>query len=596
MVFSDISAADYCGRRGSDYTSITLAVAPEDLSSIVTGVPYSLNVADLLCPPKSLTESHPWQDSPVSFLGQGYRPIISPPPELLSLDPTWGGCFVDPFQGNDPPRALTPVAAMDPATTRDAVSSVTSAIPSPAPPALPASTKPNEITNPLPTGKSDPPVQSDPASPPHPASSANPPQPSANSQNGDPQQSAAIKSDHKNPQSQNDPQAPEQGPLSLKNGDPQPTLSASTNAQPQPQPSIDPLLFIANPDIKAGHTVTIASGASRIAVGSQTLVLGGPAATISDIPVSLGVGGLVVGSQRGAPQGGPLADPSRATQVVTVNGEVISVGGGVAVMGGTTVSAGAPAITISGKVVSMGDGVLVVGTQTVALPSASSKGSSEWSPLVTVGNQVITAYPTGFAVSGTTLLPGHAGITVAGTPISLDPSGLLIVGTSTRTVGPLISAKPSGFIMDGTTLLPGQAGITISGTPILLNPLGLLVVGTSTLPPNAHITAYPTAFSIDGTTLRPGGPGLTLSGEVLTLESSGLLVVGSSTLSLDPSRSSDAVGLGGLILSGFGPIGGPTGSTTSSVQIFNGAQAKKNVPRIGGLLGLSGISVLGMLV
>lgn len=102
---------DACGLVGEARTSITIGVAPGELSTYRgIGNLFSYNFADILCPPVQ-------DDDAFSFLGQGYRPLISPPAHLRSLDLLWSNCNLGPFQGNDPPRALSPVAAMDPMTT-----------------------------------------------------------------------------------------------------------------------------------------------------------------------------------------------------------------------------------------------------------------------------------------------------------------------------------------------------------------------------------------------------------------------------------------------------------------------------------------------
>ena len=67
---------------------------------------------------------------------------------------------------------------------------------------------------------------------------------------------------------------------------------------------------------------------------------------------------------------------------------------------------------------------MVVGTSTQILSSAVITPAD----VVTVGGQIITANPTGFALEGTTLLPGGKAVTVSGTPISLALAGTLVVG------------------------------------------------------------------------------------------------------------------------------------------------------------------------
>ena len=151
--FPVISAVDRCGTIGSVHTSATLAYAPEDLStglltqettklttqfithtskegstmstSIETFVitprqnftpmyePFDF--ADAHCPPASLKSLNLW-----TVIGPDghYNPIISPLKGLTNIDPAWNqNCFAAPFQGNDPPFALTPAKALTPVTT-----------------------------------------------------------------------------------------------------------------------------------------------------------------------------------------------------------------------------------------------------------------------------------------------------------------------------------------------------------------------------------------------------------------------------------------------------------------------------------------------
>lgn len=126
---------DACGLVGEARTSITIGVAPGELSTYRgIGDLYSYNFADIQYPPAQ-------DDDAFSFLGQGYRPLISPPAHLRSLDPLWSNCNLGPFQGNDPPRALSPVAAMDPMTTAvDPVAIHQQATPASVPPLLPTIT------------------------------------------------------------------------------------------------------------------------------------------------------------------------------------------------------------------------------------------------------------------------------------------------------------------------------------------------------------------------------------------------------------------------------------------------------------------------
>ena len=230
---------------------------------------------------------------------------------------------------------------------------------------------------------------------------------------------------------------------------------------------------------------------------------------------------------------------------------------------GQTLLPGGPAITVGGKVLS------------IAAPGT---------PILTFGGSTYKASPNGgFVVAGQSLGPGSA-VTVAGTPISILPGGgVAVVGTntqlltaSTTTSVPILTIGgstytadvSSDFIIGSQTLIPGGT-ITISGTAIAL-PIGAtaVVIGTSTeplafatitSPPQRIITVNGVTYTADassdfviaGQTLTPGGV-VTVSGTPISYAAAGTdVVVGTST---------EAVDIGGLILSGFGGNAQGTGA------------------------------------
>ena len=72
-----------------------MAVAPGQLSTVVGYSSYVFDFADALCPPASVAEvDH------ISFIGQGYRPVIAPFSAINHVDPQWVSCYAAPFQGN----------------------------------------------------------------------------------------------------------------------------------------------------------------------------------------------------------------------------------------------------------------------------------------------------------------------------------------------------------------------------------------------------------------------------------------------------------------------------------------------------------------
>ena len=180
---------------------------------------------------------------------------------------------------------------------------------------------------------------------------------------------------------------------------------------------------------------------------------------------------------------------------------------------------------------------------------------------LTVGDQTFAPDPSGFQIAGTSIRPGANAITISGTPISLAPSGTLIVGDKTFAAAnpnPLLSvsdqtftANPGGFSIGNSRIVPGAPALTVAGTPISLGSSGVLAMGSRTVgiplttgafypvltAGSQNFTANPTGFSIAGTSIWPGGPSVTVSGTRVVLGASGVLVVGSQTLSLNPSSA-----------------------------------------------------------
>ena len=228
-------------------------------------------------------------------------------------------------------------------------------------------------------------------------------------------------------------------------------------------------------------------------------------------------------------------------------------------------------------------------------------------PIITVVGQAITADPTGFAVGTATVVPNGPAVTVSGVILSMGSSGVLQIGSSTILLpsslqsanslvftanGAAYTATPTGpnFIVAGHTLSVGGPAATISGTPISLA-AGGLVVGTAIVPIsrapqvltlNGQIITANSAsdYVYAGQTLVPGGAPITLSGTLVSLGAAGTnVIVGTST---------ESVGLGGLIISGFGGTGGQGPATTkvvspsSNITYFIGEGMKMDV---GGRLG-----------
>ena len=349
-----------------------------------------------------------------------------------------------------------------------------------------------------------------------------------------------------------------------------------------------------------------------ISIAGTTLTPGAPPIHISGTPISYGPSLLLaVGSTTTSLA---VNDPtpttmSIASQVFTIKQNAVGIAG-------ATLTPEAPAVTVSGTPISLGSNALVIGTNTITLNQPRPAD-----PFITyVASYPITAAPDAVEVAETTLHPGDPGVKIDGTVVSLDVGGHLVLGSKTialtasegsifgdpagadDTADPFvttiddqaITAAPTVVAFRGTTLTPGAPGRTIGGTLISLNPAGQLVVGSTTVTlarsstsidgaelgesgdqsnittiihiGDQPITAEPTAVAFSGTTLTPGSPGKTISGTLISLNTAGQLIIGTNTVPLETS----SVGLGRLIMEGFGARGPLIGSGTSPLPSIAG--------------------------
>ena len=226
-------------------------------------------------------------------------------------------------------------------------------------------------------------------------------------------------------------------------------------------------------------------------IARQGLTPGDAATTVfSSVPISLPA------PEASGIQAGRLKPLTIGTQVFTPNPSAFAIGD-------TTLSAGGPGFTIAGMAISqqrLGGG-LVIGSSTLALAaSATSPGSPT---RLTIGNDVFIPNPSGLSIDGAEILAGGRGVIVAGTLISLEPSG-------------------RGLVMGSSTLALSAVLISQSPAPSLLTIDGQVV------------TPNPTGFSIAGTTISAGGPGIMVHETMLSLKplssGAGGLVIDSSTV------------------------------------------------------------------
>ena len=354
-----------------------------------------------------------------------------------------------------------------------------------------------------------------------------------------------------------------------------------------------------------GHLITI-DRQSAVVVAGSTLLPGGKPIALPNQILSLAPSDRLF--LNGIPDSDLIGATESPPSVFQGGGFMVTADSSDYLVAGQTIKPGAP-VTISDKTIAWApSNDLVVGKSTIAL--------SPPSPVFTVAGQVFTPASKGLVAGGKTLVPGGASVTISGVPISLGLSGNIVVGSSTislpKIFAPLPSATitfdnqvftavPSRLALDGTTLVPGEVSVTINGVPINLNPSGKIVVGSSTtfLPnifpnpsnpsspitiSNSVFTLLPSGLAIDGTTLTPGGPDITIAGTHLSLDPEGNLIVKNSVAITSVSSSSsssllEALTSGGSVFTtgseeatgtGTGKVGSSATSTSGGVGVLGG--------------------------
>ncbi|KAI9657905.1 MAG: hypothetical protein M1821_002562 [Bathelium mastoideum] len=287
-------------------------------------------------------------------------------------------------------------------------------------------------------------------------------------------------------------------------------------------------------------------GSNAVAIGEQTLSLGGTPVTESGTTYSLGPSGavLVNGQTLSKLPGYPEPTP------ITINNAAFTpLGSDAYAIGSHTLDAGGTPITVSGNTYSLApSGAIVLNGHTVSsLPVdiGYRHPISGAMTTLTLGTAVFTATAvvgSALVIDDQTLLPGHA-ITVTQNgrmeTISIPSDGL----------------ADGGYIgvVNGVTqsLVPGQWLLTEpDGVVLTLSPTGVgeLVVG--------------------GTTLAPGGMAITSGGLTISEASNGDVVEASGGVTSTVGSAGGSGGVGYYVHSGFG------GGTTSAPAAFLGEGAR----------------------
>ena len=507
-------------------------IRPQDIKS--------LNVQDLACPTWGLGLSTSANGDIITTIGPPWLPLIVPPMEMFTLDPTWAsdcaGFWTDPYTLStfalfDPPIALTPGALLLPTPP---------ARPMPAPAPTPAdpTTAPERAT-PTPKAAKPASLPNDPADPP--ARTGDPginsPTPSPVTGSADPPSLpnspvAAPKNTGDSPSdpssdSPSDPKAPSVA------GDPPPGDSQNSPADPKV-----PVVPVAQ---QGGNPPTQAQGLGAIiydAFGKSGPEVEGPSIFPLPSQSTFTIGAQVF-----------TANPTG----FKVNDAAISPGGTAQIVDGTTISLDQ-------------SGVLAIGSSTISLTDPSA------TPVLAVAGQTFTPNPSAFSIAGTVISAGGPAITVGGTAISLDPSGALRIGSSTiplpvpsdtslgdvyTAAGQTFTPNPSAFSIAGTTISAGGPAATINGTVISLQPSGTLIMGSSTIsltsqtisPSDTNIDGFdvqaqPSFVVVDGVTLSAAAAGVTFSGTLVSLEAGGAtLDIGTGRFALPTVAAIGSVGV-----------------------------------------------------
>lgn len=338
-------------------------------------------------------------------------------------------------------------------------------------------------------------------------------------------------------------------------------LGGGSVPAPAPAPGSS-VVFTPHAITALGQTLSI-TDPSAVAIAGSTLSVGGPAHTSDGKYYSLAPSGnLIAGTL--APSIEPSSPPvlSVAGSTYTANSASNFIIAGQTLTPGGQINVGSTPISLHPSA-----NVAVVGgnTQLLTTPAPSPNPA-----VINFAGSTYTANAASqFVVAGQTLTPGGQ-VTVAGTPISLNPSAdVAVVGGSTQFLatttpspnaavitfaGSTYTAKAaSQFVVAGQTLTPGGQ-ITVSNTPLSLASSGnLAVIGTSTqllttpvpvsnpailtFAGSTYTENLASQFIIAGQTLTPGGT-ITASGTPISMpQGTKIAVIGTSTQTLATAPS-----------------------------------------------------------
>ena len=486
------------GTIGSQYYNFTRAYSPGSLMTLPRGCEYHgvtdgkrwevLRIQDLMNPPQN------WISSNGCLFDHGFggmnaglnpngtemaaTPLLSFPQDILSMDPIWASRKCVPFDAYnfglwDPPRILTPVAAVGPATTTLSPHSRMSKL-DPAPASTPAVIPVSKTTLLALPGMTQlsptlEPVQAQPTVP--------------------------------NKLSGKDPII-SQSPVDVPDTKSSNHQSIIVNTA-QAIATVDgkPVYVIPNADISV-HDTVVRNGDPAVTDEKNTVSVNPESIFVSVFSHHLP--SLIIGNEQ-APK--------------TVAGEVLSAAQSHAiVLGGNIIQPGKQT-TIDGTWVSVGQDHIIINTRTYAIPSAASLND----PLPSAGGQPIKVGPEGaIIVNGSTIYPGQL-TAIGGDTISLE-SSKVIINSKTYAI-----PTPSSSLLSNTPNSNPPA--VIGGAVLKGSDDGEVFVGDSLVAPGQHTDIHGTRISVDSDYMVIGS--ITYSKP--TAKPTALLDAYSALASIDPS-------------------------------------------------------------
>ena len=258
--------------------------------------------------------------------------------------------------------------------------------------------------------------------------------------------------------------------------------------------------------VHIGGKVYTALSSAPLVIGSTTLSVSGPAATIDGQRISVGANGVKIGSSTLAFSATAALTGGEDAVVANIGGAIYTLSSGKPlVIGSKTFLPGEVETTINGQRISVGSQGIVVGSATE--PYTTIGLHPELSDaVITLGSQIYTALESSGRVvlESTTLNVGGPAVTMSGKAISAASTDLFI-GPQT------ITYVPGSQASEGLEI---EASFTISGS--VHTAFEAAGHGGECVVPDAELT------------LSSDGPAATIDGETISAASNGIFIDGSS--------------------------------------------------------------------